>query len=620
MADFHFVRPLWLLLLVLLPLIPFLLRFQGEGQSGWSRVIPEALLRPLLGEAVEQNARRKRPGIILGTLVIACALALSGPSWREAPTPLMQENDSLVVVLDLSLSMLAQDVDPDRLTQAKRKIRDILAQRGSSFTALVVYSGDAHVVTPLTDDGRTIESLLDVIDPFMMPASGNRADLGVEEAEQLLDQGAPGKGRILLVTDALRASDYQSIRETLQGSPYSLSTLVVGTREGGPIPLPKRGFIRDGDHVVIAKAQPDRLAQLASATGGLSSPVTLDDDDIRTLELRSQDSDDWQESKRDLTVKRWKDDGYWLLWLAVPLALVAWRRGALLLIPLVLLPLMPQPAQAMDWDDWWSRPDQRAEELIQKDPAVAADKLDDSDWKGSALYRAGDYGRAADAFAKADSADAQYNRGNALARKGDLKDALAAYDKALERNPDNQDARFNRDLVKKLLEQQQKQQQKQNQQNQQNQDNKQSDQKQKQQSQSGQGQQNKPNQDPSSSQQQQNSQQGQNPSQQDQNADQGKQGEQNQSRQQSGQQKQDDQQSQRQSAQQQGQSGEKSGQEAQAEPQPADKAGDEKQLTQSQEQWLRRIPDDPSGLMRRKFLYQYRERGNQQQMEGDTPW
>ncbi|TBW56627.1 VWA domain-containing protein [Marinobacter halodurans] len=613
MADFHFMRPLWLLLLVLLPLIPFLLRFQGEGQSGWARVIPEALLRPLLGDAVEQNARRKRPGIILGTLVIACALALAGPSWREAPTPLMQENDSLVIVLDLSLSMLAQDVDPDRLTQAKRKIRDILAQRRSSFTALVVYSGDAHTVTPLTDDSRTIESLLDVLDPFMMPASGNRADLAVEQAERLLDQGAPGQGRILLVTDALRASDYQSIRETLQGSPYSLSTLVVGTREGGPIPLPKRGFIRDGDHVVIAKAQPDRLAQLASATGGLSSPVTLDDDDIRTLELRSQDSDDWHESKRDLMVKRWKDDGYWLLWLAAPLALIAWRRGALLLIPLVLLPLLPQPAQAMDWEDWWTRPDQRAEALIQKDPAVAADKLDDSGWKGSALYRAGDYDRAASAFAKADSADAQYNRGNALARKGDLKEALAAYDKALEKDPGNQDARFNRDLVKKLLEQQ-KQQKKQNQQNQ---GNKQSDQ-QKQQGQSGQGQQNKPNQGQSSSQQQQDSQQGQNPSQQDQNADQGKQGQQNQSRQSPGQQQEDESSSQGQSDQQPGQSDEKSGQQAKA--QPAGEAGNDKQLSQSQEQWLRRIPDDPSGLMRRKFLYQYRERGNQQQMEGDTPW
>lgn len=616
MADFHFLRPFWFLLLILLPLIPMILRHLGQGQSGWARVIPEALLRPLLGEAETNHARRKRPGLILGALVLTCAVALAGPSWREAPTPLMQQNDSLVIVLDMSLSMLAQDVEPDRLTQAKRKIRDIIGQRDGSFTALVVYSGDAHVVTPLTDDGRTIESLLSVLDPFMMPVSGNRADLGVEEAEQLLEQGAPGAGRVLLVTDSVRASDYQSIRETLQSSPYTLSTLVVGTREGSPIPLPKRGFIKDGDKVVIARADPDRLANLARAVGGQSSEITLDDSDIRSLELRSEDSDDWHESKRELLVERWQDDGYWLLWLAVPLALVAWRRGALLVLPLLLLPLMPQPAQAMDWDDWWSRPDQRAEALIEQDPAVAAEKLDDPDWKGSALYRSGNYDTAAEQFAHSPSANADYNRGNALARKGDLKEALNAYDAALKKNPDDQDARFNRDLVQKLLEKQQQQKQNQQQQ-QQNQQSKNQDQ-----NQSGQGQkQDSDSQGKQQSQQQNSGQQGQNPSQQNSQDQAGQQDPQQQgSRKEEPGQSQDkqdgSQQQQARADQQQDASGEDE-QQAQA---GAARETDSKPLSQSQEQWLRRIPDDPSGLMRRKFLYQYRERGNQQQMEGDTPW
>ncbi|WP_148862371.1 VWA domain-containing protein [Marinobacter fonticola] len=615
MDSFHFVRPFWLLLLLLLPLVPLILRHQGQGQSGWARVIPEPLLRPLLGEAFEQQNRRKRPGILLGATVIVSALALAGPSWREAPTPLMQQNDSLVIALDLSLSMLAEDVEPNRLTQAKRKIRDVIRQRDGSFTALVVYSGDAHVVTPLTDDGRTIENLLSALDPFMMPASGNRADRAIEEAEQLLEQGAPGPGRILLVTDALRASDLQSIRETLQASPYSLSTLVVGTREGGPIPLPKRGFIRDGDDVVISRAEPDRLADLALSTGGLSAQVTLDDSDIRTLELRSVDSDDWQQSERELTVQRWQDDGYWVLWLALPIALLAWRRGALLLLPMAFLPLIPQPAHAIDWADLWSRPDQRAEALIREDPATAAQKLEDPDWKGSALYRAQKYDDAAKQFSQSSTANALYNRGNALARKGELQAALQAYDRALEKDPGDADTQFNRDLVKQLLEQQQKQQSQQgNQQSQQNPSQQgSSDQKQQQQSSSAQGNQ--------QSQNQGDSQQGNDG---DQSAGQpGNQQAQQGSDQQPGTPEQTESEQQRQAseASQQGESATDSevspaGSDAQAQGQPIE--GD--QLSQSQEQWLRRIPDDPSGLMRRKFLYQYRERGSEQQMEGDTPW
>lgn len=612
MDSFHFVRPLWLLLMLALPLIPLLLRYQGQGQSGWSRVIPEPLLRPLLGEAVEQGSRRRRPGLLLGLLLISGAISLAGPSWREAPTPLMQQNDSLVIALDLSLSMLAEDVEPNRLTQAKRKIRDVINQRDGSFTALVVYSGDAHVVTPLTDDGRTIESLLGVLDPFMMPASGNRADRAVEEAERLLEQGAPGPGRILLVTDAIRSSDIQTIRETLQSSPYTLSTLVVGTREGGPIPLPKRGFIRDGDDVVITHAEPDRLADLAQATGGLSSPVTIDDSDIRSLDLRTVDSDDWQQSERELTVQRWQDDGYWVLWLVLPLALLAWRRGALLLFPLALLPLVPQPAQAMDWESLWSRPDQRAETMIQQDPKAAAQALDDPDWKGSALYRAQDYDSAAKQFGQSTNANAQYNRGNALAREGELQAALDAYDKALELDPDDADTHFNRDLVQQLLDQQQQQKR-----NQQSQDP----------SQQGQSGENQQQQDSSSQGEQQ---QSQNNSQQGNDGQQGQQssgkpgdqqGQQQRSQQnQAGEQAQsEEEKQQRQAMGQQQQPSQDPQGDAQAKaqaPEPID--GD--QLSQSQEQWLRRIPDDPSGLMRRKFLYQYRERGSEQQMEGDTPW
>jgi Ca-activated chloride channel family protein len=403
----------------------------------------------------------------------------------------------------------------------------------------------------------------------------------------------------------------------------------VGTQEGGHIPLPKEGFIQEGGDVVISKTDPEQLATLASLAGGQHAQITLDNSDIRALALRSVDSDEWQDSDRDLAIQSWQDDGYWLLWLALPLALLAWRRGALLIIPLVFAPLVPQPAQAMEWVDLWSRPDQRGEQLIEQDAASAASKFSDPSWRGSALYRAGDYEAAAEQFAGSSDAQAYYNRGNALARQGELKKAIAAYDRALEENPDHDDARHNRDLVKQLLEQQeqqkknkQQQQRQQQQQNQQqNKDNQDGDQKQ-----SGDRSQN----------QESDGQQGQG-QQQEKQRQSGSQGQQNQSEGagQSGGSQSEDQQQQANGGSSDGQntqgekprdsSGQQQGQAGQEKPgessgQTAQVPRETSPLSQSEEQWLRRIPDDPSGLMRRKFLYQYRERNTQQPKEGDTPW
>lgn len=604
MAEFHFLRPLWLLLLLAIPLLPLLLRFGGNGESGWGRIIPAHLLAPLMSDRGGPVGRQQARLWPLGLLLAVLALALAGPAWREAPTPLQQQDDSLVIVLDLSLSMLATDVQPDRLTQAKRKIRDLLAARDGSLTALVVYAADAHVVTPLTDDRRTIEGMLDAIDPLIMPAAGNRADLGISRALTLLDNGAPGRGRALLITDDVAPEYRTDILRSLEGSDYSLSTLVVGTEAGGPIPLPRHGFIRDNGDIVLARANPLALQELAVASGGSSHPLTLDDRDIRQLQLRSEDSDNWQQSERDLSIARWQDDGYWVMWLAVPLLLLCWRHGALLLVAVMVIPALPSPAMALEWDDLWSRPDQRGEALIQQDPAQAATRFDDPEWRGSALYRAGAYDAAANEFARSDSIDAGYNRANALARGGQLEEALAGYEAVLARDPGHEDAIANRDLVRQLLEQQQQQQS---------------------QGDSSQDQQNgQQDGDPSSQSQGQSdpqeSQGGQDPSESDGNG-----------------QTADNPDSRQQSSQQQGRNGEEQDQQGnpdQAGGQAADmETGDaesEQQpaplselqgtpLSQGQEQMLRRVPDDPGGLLRRKFLQQYQDRATQPD-ESDTPW
>ena len=608
MADFHFLRPLWLLLLLVAPVLYLVLKGKGSGDSGWSGLIPEQFLSPVIrryGGAAEKRGSSLVPAI---SAVVILTIALAGPAWREAPTPLKKPGDSLVIVLDLSLSMLATDLEPDRLTRAKRKIRDILAVREGSLTALVVYSGDAHVVTPLTDDSNTLTGMLNVLDPIIMPVQGNRADLAVARAQALLEQGAPGQGRILLITDGVSERYLTPISNELADTGFTLSTLAAGTRDGGPIPLARRGFIRDNGNIVITRTDPDMLAKLARNSGGASHELTLDDSDIAALNLSAEESDEWQDTNTELTIDRWKDDGYWLLWLALPLLLLGWRRGAFTAMALILMPVIPQPAAAMDWGSLWQREDQRAAELIHEDPGAAATILESPEWRGSALYRAEHYDEAAKVFEGADTVLADYNRGNALARAGKLEEALEAYDSALDRNPDMEDARVNRQLVEDLL----KQQEENSEQDQGNGDQDASDS-------SGENSQQESPSDSSGENRDSDGAQDSQSSDAESEQSQGSPEEQGQSSEQeaSGEEQSED--SSQTNSENNGPTDQATQAESGAEEIQAPAPVTETPLTQSQEQSLRRVPDNPGGLLQRKFLQQYQERQTPSD-KGDTPW
>ena len=609
MTDFHFLRPLWLLLILILPLLYLGQHRLRQDNTGWSRYIPPALLQPLIQRRGKQSGRKpSSPLIPLSLAAVFLALALAGPSWRQAPTPLKQPEDSLVIALDLSLSMLATDVEPDRLTLAKRKVRDILAERQGGLTALLVYSGDAHVVTPLTEDHRTIEAMLRVLEPTIMPAQGNRTDLAIEEAVRLLENGAPGRGRILLIADDIPAKFQAPVSNRLNATPYTLSTLAVGTEEGGPIPLARRGFIRDGNDIVITKADPDGLADLARSAGGKSHKLTLNSTDIQALALKPDVTGKWAETRDGLTINRWQDDGYWLLWLALPLLLFGWRRGAFAILALSILPLTvgSRPALALDWGGLWQREDQRGPELIEQNPSHAAELLEQPGWRGAALYRSERYDDAITAFSDHPGANGHFNRGNALAKAGKLQAALDAYQQALAENPNHEDARFNQDLVQKLLNQQQQDSDQEGDQNQ-NQNSGEQNRSESQNSESQQSNEGQP--DDSSDGQDGDAQNQQQPQDQQNSGHQDNPGQ----------------------ASSESQSQEPAKDEQAADVQPSDQPAEgqpraeapapvtEQPLSQGQEQWLRRVPDNPGGLLQRKFLQQYQQRQTQPD-EGDTPW
>ncbi len=660
--DFHWLRPYWLLALLPLAMLIAALLIQKGRASRWHKLIPPHLLAPMLVGNVQ--AKRRSPLLALTAAWLLATLALAGPSWERLPQPVHQSQEAMVILLDLSPSMLAEDIKPSRIVRARYKLIDLLKARTDGLTALVAYAGDAHVVTPLTDDTETIVSLLSALDPTTMPAAGSQVEAAVDRGLTLMHDSGITKGRLLLITDGVADDAASTMTDQLAETPFSLSILAIGTPDGAPIPL-SRGFAKNNQgEVVISKLDVNALQSLASQNRGRFSTLTAGNDDVDFL-LKSDIQLPPETIKTDRLFDTWDDKGTYLVLLLLPIALAAFRRGVLLSVTAltVMLPLYAPDTHAVDnpeikpttehsapsfWDSLWFTPDQQGQQLMQDDqPARAAETFTNPDWKASAAYKAGDYSTAASLF-NGDTATDYYNRGNALAKGNRLQDALENYEKALEIDPAFEDASYNKKLVEDALQKQQEQEQEQEQQQEQNQQN----------------QNNNQQREGQDSDQQQGGNNSQPNDQQQNNGDSG-QAQQNQGNNQNGsdgqdrseqgsQQNQDQtdgqnlsQEAAEQAAKESSSQGEQSDsdKDEQSEGRPKMAADDDEQNSdtdnqqalsaqasdsednseqaQALEQWLRQVPDDPSGLLRRKFEYEYQQQRRQRQWQappGDQRW
>lgn len=457
-SQFHFLRPFWLLAAIPAALLVYLLWQQRRRSGYWQRYIQADLLEHLLEQHLGKGSRWQLTGL-LSAWLIAC-IALAGPSWERLPQAVHKSEASIVILYDMSPSMVAQDIKPSRLQRAQFKLRDYLRQRHEGLTALIAYAGDAHVVSPLTDDTATIANLLPALHPGMMPMQGSNVELAVQRALGLFAGAGVREGEILLVTDGVAEDAMPEIRRLLSNTRFRLSILGVGTADGAPIPTGDGGFARSRNNdIVIARLNNRELRQLSAELGGVYTDLRSDDGDIEHL-LAHTERQEILNQQRKLVERQfdtWRDNGRWLALLLLPFAALAFRRGWLLTLGAVgiLSMAVPEPAHALSWQDLWLRSDQQGVKYLESGEAEAAARtFKRHDWRGSALYRAEDYEAAAEAFEHGASPRDHYNRGNALAKSGKLHEALEAYETALAQQPDFPDASFNAELVRELLDQQ----------------------------------------------------------------------------------------------------------------------------------------------------------------------
>ncbi|OAI22121.1 vWA domain-containing protein [Methylomonas koyamae] len=595
-AEFHFLRPLWFLALVPAALLLLKLARHRQSRANWTEVCDAELLPFVLQD--QPAAAQRRHSVAAAALAAVLAVtALAGPTWERLPSPAFRNDAALVIALDLSKSMDAADIKPSRIGKARYKIADLLKQRKDGQTALLVYGGDAFTVTPLTTDTATIDSQLPALTTDIMPSPGSHTAIAIEHAANLLRQAGLAKGHILLVTDGADADVAEQAEHWLGG--YQLSVLAVGTADGAPIQAAGGGFLKDrSGNIVVAKMDEATLATLARHGGGLYQPVTAGDEDVEALSRAFNAAQtDPQNRDSNLLLQQWDEKGPWLVLLVLPWAALQFRKGLLLWCLLSLAPL-PRNGYALDWQSLWKTPDQRAQQAFQQQQyQQAAEQFRDQAWRAAAQYKAGQYEQAAETLQHADSAEGHYNRGNALALAGRLPEAVEAYREALRLDPQHQDARYNKELVEKKLQEQQQQQQQNRDQQGQPQDAGQ-DRQQQQQAQSGQADRDR---------QAQSAEQQREPA-----AEQRQSGQQPQTPQEP---KQTDEQQPAQPDPAQAQP-----KDAKPEPQPAQSAAEVEQneTERANQQLLKRIPDEPTGLLRRKFKYQYSQRNRRTQAE--NPW
>lgn len=452
LQHFHFLRPEWGLLL-----IPWLAMLRVQNRQRADRDMFGGIIAPHLLQHLRLqrfDTRWLNPRNFSLVFMLLALLVLMGPTWRQQPSPLSQDEAAVIILLDASSSMQQNDVQPSRLTRARQKISDLLALRPDKQAALIVYSGTAHTVLSLTADQEILNQYLAAIKPSVMPRTGKFPEYALPLVDEILRE-TQAPATVVLFADGLGADSEQVFEDYFATRPHQLLVEGVGSASEAP---------------GIAPLEQKSLEALAAAVGGTYISLTVDDADVRKINRRI---DSHYVVVEDSALP-WLDSGYPLIFPAMIVFLMWFRKGwtltwACLLLP-VILSTAPQPAMAQveaeqskeqspalssanHWfADLWLTGDQQGRLFMQLGRySEAATRFTNPMWKGMAYYYNEDFMLAAEYFSRRDSDDALFNEANARAQARDYVRAVNRYDRLLARQPDYPGAAANRDRVQSII-------------------------------------------------------------------------------------------------------------------------------------------------------------------------
>ncbi len=447
LSHFQFAQSAWLWGLLAIPFVPLLyfLMYRAESTELLERFADRHLLVHLV-KSRGVAGRNIRMPLLLWTLAWCCGVvAMAGPRWNYVDQKTFRVAEDLVIVLDLSSSMDANDVKPSRVGRAREEIEDLLDMSRGTSIGLVAYAAVPHMVTPLTDDVRTIKDLLPALDTSLVTIQGDRLNPAMEMAAHMLKAETGGNKSVLVISDGtFQEGDFASLIKAAGNA--TIYTMGIGTAAGGK-----------GSDGKITRLQAGRLKSLAEAGHGLYVEANYTNDDTRAI-LGRIDAANNNAQATTKTTRLWQERFYIPALLLALLLLPLFRRGATLFAAVLLaMTIFPMGnARALTVADVFLNKAQQAKVAFDKgDYKTAIAKFDTPYRRGVAAYRAKDYDKASAYFraaaAQKGDLDAMYDLGNSQLMQGLPEDAITSYETVLKQRPHDVPTLHNLAIARKML-------------------------------------------------------------------------------------------------------------------------------------------------------------------------
>jgi Ca-activated chloride channel family protein len=286
-SNFHFIRPEWLSLMPLVIGLWWLWWRRSDPLRGWRKQMEPDLLKAL-SVGRETVTRGHARWLLVGWLLAVVAVA--GPTWRPESSPFADDATPLMILLKADVSMDRPDPPPSRIERARLKINDLTVARKGQPLGLIAYAGSAHLVLPPTRDTAVVAQMAAEISPAIMPVSGDRLDLALYKAAEILSAGGSG-GTVLVMADSI-SGDPRAIKEAEQiAGRFPVNFLAINLSESSEFESMRRA------------------AQVLNAT---VQSLTADDSDVQAL---TRDASRAPVSQAGKSSARWQESG----WLLVPI-------------------------------------------------------------------------------------------------------------------------------------------------------------------------------------------------------------------------------------------------------------------------------------------------------------
>ncbi|MBF0099706.1 MAG: VWA domain-containing protein [Desulfobacterales bacterium] len=433
----------------------------------------------------EPKRRWFKAALILLTLLFMI-IAMSGPQYGYRWQEMEQKGVDLMLAIDCSRSMLAQDIKPTRLDRAKREIIDLLAMLKGDRIGLVAFSGIAFLQCPLTLDYSTFNIFLENLTPDFLPVGGTNLSDAITVAISGFNIKDNTEKAIILITDGENTGkDVKDAVDEARKANIKIFSIGVGKDEGIPIPDASGGFKKDaGGNIVLSKLDEATLKQIAENTNGAYVRSIAGDMDLDMIYSKHIKKDMQDKTLTSSRKKVWEDRYQWCLAIAILFGI--WellypagkfkKRLIACIFGYCLGTLMFMGvAEATNVYDTvqkgleaYNRADYDKALKYFIDAQLEDPERPEVEYNlGNVYYRQGDFANAAKHFSKALSSEnvqlkqrAQYNLGNALYRQGKYDEAIAAYEAALKLNSQDKDSKENLEFVKQVQAQVKEQQEK----------------------------------------------------------------------------------------------------------------------------------------------------------------